>query len=47
MKKDEVESERKSMKIKIYPTRPLTLRVDVKRAGIEKESSMRSTTLPL
>lgn len=45
MKKDEIESERTSMKIRIYPTWPLALRVDAKGAGIEKESSMRSTML--
>lgn len=47
MKKDEVESKRTSMTITINAAWPLVLRVDVQGAGIEKEYSMQSTTLPL
>lgn len=36
MQEDELESERKLMTIRIYPTWPFTLRVDAKEAGVEK-----------
>lgn len=47
MKKDEVENKKMSMTITINAAWPLALRVDVQGAGIEKKSSMQSTTLPL